>query len=163
MSNQEEFPFFSTELDLFKDVEFPFWRLENRNLNVFRLYKCSDEFYRTIVQGRLPVILESPLFVIVNEQLKLFLEKFVPDQIQFTAISIYDRPTDANIDGFYKVADAVWVTLDNISSMNHSGDKVWIVADYGFLFVSQELKNKMEHAELPGLFYSPGFSLIGGK
>lgn len=143
------------------DPNFPIWRIERNAASAMMLYKCSDVLYWTIQQGALVPIFSSQLFTIVNEELLFLLNEHVSEQFQYQAVTIYDRPTDSNIPGYYRLCPNSTLEFEALMKGDHSGKRIWIDAGSGIIFISLELHKVMAESNIEGIDYLPGLSFMG--
>ena len=139
----------------------PVWHIFSEHIHSMRLFKSSEDEFRTIEQGAMVPIFYSPLFVIVNEVLVRFFEEHVGEQVSFHPVTIYDRPTKSYIPGYHRIYIKEVFDIHDGWPADHIGKKIWLYPASRFIFISLSLKKAMEAATVKGVFYSPGFSFIG--
>jgi len=143
------------------DPNFPIWRIDEADLSSMMLYKCSNELYRTIQQGKLAAVFFSQLFIIVNTELLQFLVENVGEQFKHHPVIIYDRPIDSNIIGYHRLCPNTTADFEEIRSAQYSGKKIWIRDGSGIIFISLELKNLLSQKGIEGIECIPGLLGMG--
>lgn len=143
------------------DPNFPIWRIDEADLSSMMLYKCSDELYRTIQQGKLATVFVSQLFIIINNELLQFLVEHVSEQFQHHPVTIYDRPTDSNIIGYHRLCPNTTASYEEILGVHYSGKKIWIGDGSEIIFISLDLKNALSQSGIEGIDCVPGLVGMG--
>lgn len=139
------------------EENFCIWHVTDEE-ETMQLYKTSDDTFRTIEQGIWGPILGSPVSTIVREDLLTFLQPYIVEEIECHPVTIYDRPSDSNKSGYYRISSKETYDYQDIKIADHSGKRAWV--DVGTLAVTRELKKILEQSDIPDLDFSP-FFLIG--
>lgn len=143
------------------DHDFPVWRIEEADFSSMMLYKCAEDLYWVIQQGKLPSVFCSRLFIIVNEELLQFLVKHVGEQLEHYPVTIYDRPSDSNIPGYYRLCANTTADFEELREVQHDGNKIWIKDGSGIIFISRELQKTISQNSLTGIECIPGLAGMG--
>lgn len=132
--------------------KFGIWHVGSEE-QTMHLYKTSDDTFRTIQQGIWGPILHSPVYTIVREDLITFLAPYFVEQVDVHPVTIYDRPSESNRSGYYKVSSKETYNCIDIINADPSVKRVWV--EVGSLAVTRELKEALEQSNIPGVRISP--------
>jgi hypothetical protein len=99
--------------------------------------------------------------VIVNQELLLFFQQQLEEQVSQMEVSIYDRVLDQFFDGYGRLYIPNEITPETIYTLESLGRKIWCHRASGGIFISQEVKESLEQSAIEGLEFHLGFSWHG--
>jgi hypothetical protein len=141
---------------------FPVWHLSNADYNPVRLYQSDDAHYIVTEDGNWAPILSCGLFIIINQELLSFFQQNSDVPIHAVPVSIYDRVLEKYFEGYYRIYIKEQITPQNLDDVDSAGKKIWCHEGSGGIFISIDLKDRLEQSDIQGLKTVPGFSMYGG-
>lgn len=142
---------------------FPVWHLENVNPSSVNLYKSDETHFIVTQDGDWTPVISCGLFVIINQQLLSFFQHNLDTSVHSVPVSIYDRVLEKYFVGHSRIFIKSKISPEDIDTVDHLGRKIWYHESSGGIFISSDLKNRLEYADIQGLQTSPGFSRFAGN
>ena len=99
--------------------------------------------------------------MIVNQELLTFFQQQLEEQVSVMDVSIYDRVLDQFCDGYSRLYIPNVITPETIYTLGPLGRTIWCHKASGGIFISQEVKERLEQSALEGLEFYLGFSWYG--
>lgn len=109
-----------------------------------------------------PIIVNG-LFIVVSQEMLLFLERHVPACLTSHPITIYDRPSKSLIEGYHRIYIRDKINIKSVDQLDKSGMKIWGFenSQSGGIFITASLMEELKKSGIDGLTYHKGFSQYG--
>lgn len=138
------------------------WNIQP-SLHPVTLYKGNDPQYWIAEKGELTPIIVNGLFIVVSQEMLFFFERYVPACIVSHPVTIFDRPSNARIEGYYRLYIKHKINVESVEKLDISEMKIWELENSmgGGIFISDALMQELKKSGIDGLTYYQGFSHYG--
>jgi len=119
------------------------------------LYKLQDGRLQVVTEGRLPMLLCGPFYILAQNKLALFLQACSIPNFSTKPAEVFRRADGKRWQSHYELIVNDELFPGSISSVDARGYRLWHFRS-SHLFVSPELRDRLM-SDFPELQYSPGF------
>ena len=132
------------------------WNVVNHETTSLNLLRTGERTFRIIQFDEPRFILTGSDYTIVDAQLVSAFELLLTDQVEINPIQILRRSTGEVWNNFIELNVKKHIDPDKIQLAKPTGEQIWQY--HHELFVSSELKKKLEQLTNGELMFSEGFS-----
>ena len=132
------------------------------NLNIcneVNLYKLDDGRYQPIKRGPIDPIMIGHKYVLVKKDIAEYFKSLDIERVTYEPAIIWDRSTDTEHKDFVRLLINHHFDTGQIDDIDISG-KQFLLMDNNYVFVTPQLKSKLEHSEY-GFKFSEGMTNFG--
>lgn len=133
--------------------------VSNNNWTYLNLWKTDENKFRVIQFGEFRTLLRGSDYTLIHKKCLPVFELFLKDELELIPIKIERTKGSKVWDDYYEMKIKKYITPEEIKFIDESGEQVWQYEHH--LFVSEEIKNKLEQVPQNELTFSLGFSEFG--
>ena len=130
--------------------------VESKNTHT-DLFRLSNGRFQMIKQGNLSKFMSGVDYILLDNKLADFLDDQDIPLIEFNQAIIWNRKLDKEYKNYKHLIVNNYMTEENVKYLDLRGYKMYIYLK-NYLFVSPELKEKLQAAEFNYFKFSLGFS-----
>lgn len=123
------------------------------------LYQLGDGRFQVTKRGNAGDFISGFKYLLVRSKIADVLKTMDIDRVSFKPAVIWDRKTDEEDHSFTQMVVNHHFDSENLNDINTEGSQ-FLILDNRYLFVSPELKGRLEPMNL-GLIFSRGFGDFG--
>jgi len=131
----------------------------NKANSKINLWRVDNNTFRVLEYDKLTAVMTGSDYTIVNSKLVSVFDELLSDEIEIRPIKIIRKSTSEEWNGFHELIIKEHIDPEKIKITNENERSVWQYNHH--LFVSKDLKNKLEIEFKNELEFSEGFSHFG--
>ncbi len=134
------------------------WHVENKSYNQIRLWRTDDSTFRVIEDGNYLPLLTNPSYTLINKKYQAIFVG-LEEKVIIRPVRLYDFILKIENLEYVELTFLNKIDLVSIYETDSEGFKAWTYN--GYLFVSEDLKNKLQNTGYNEFEFNLGFSRFG--